>query len=101
MLSFQVDFRTYHSSAKYYSTYINQKLLLVGEGDQVVQFPALLVSECVCRPPHPAFLVQLGGRLPEDLRAAAGAGRCGLPASEAEAAPEGLSAVGEGCLGAG
>ena len=82
-------------------TYINQKLLLIGEGDQVVQFPALLVPECVCRLPHPAVLVQLGGRLPEDFCAtAARTGRGGLPASEAEAAPEGLSAVDEGGLGA-
>ena len=72
-------------------------LLLIREGDQVVN--VTLGPEDVGLPPHSAVLVQLRGRLPEDL-GAVGAGGRGLPASEAEAAAEGLAAVEEGGFGA-
>ena len=74
-------------------------LLLIREGDEVVNVPIINGPEDVGLPPHSAILVQLRGRLPEDL-GAVGAGGRGLPASEAEAAAKGLAAVEEGGFGA-
>ena len=60
--------------------------------------PIPLGPEHIGLPSHGAVLVQLGGRLPQNLGAVGAGGRC-LPAFEAEAAAEGLAAVEEGGSG--